>query len=391
MTKIIRWSEPLCGPLALLMLFYSGLLPADEQQEAAPAAEEEIVMPKASVIDLNALTDMDRLLAKVVDKQLVYVSESHDRYDHHLNQLAVVKGMYEKHKDLVIGLEFFQQPFQPALDRYISGEIDETAFVEESEYLDRWRFDYRLYRPIFRFAQANGIPMIALNVPREITEKVADAGIEGLSEEEKQQIPQEIDRDNERYREKLEEVFKQHPHFEQRIFDHFLEAQLLWDEGMAERAAQHFKENPEGHMVLLAGTGHLAYRMGIPDRLERRTPVSSALIINGLSGGVDKEMGDYLVNTAPERIERHGLIGVFLDTDEGAPRITEFSKDSDAEMAGLKLEDRIVGIAGKPVKSYADLKMVLMDMKPKEDVEITVKRKSLFFGEQTRDYTVTLK
>ena len=38
-------------------------------------------------------------------------------------------------------MEFFQQPFQPALDDYIAGKIDEKEFLKKSEYYLRWRIE----------------------------------------------------------------------------------------------------------------------------------------------------------------------------------------------------------------------------------------------------------
>ncbi len=390
MTKINRWSEPLIYGFAALALFCAFSASADEEA-VAPKSTDKIVMPEARVVDLSALFDMDKLLDQVTDKQLVYVSESHDRYDHHLTQLAVLKAMYEKHPDVVLAMEQFFQPYQGALDRYISKEIDEVAFLNESEYFDRWRFDYRLYRPLLRFAYENGIPVIALNIEKEITRKVASGGIESLTDEESAKIPQEIDRDSEQYSKQLKEIFELHPHSDKRNFDFFVEAQLIWDEGMAERAAKHFRANPEGHMVLVAGTGHLAYRTGIPNRLERRTPVSSALLINSGGDYLSKELGDYLVATEPQHIERHGLLGVYLNTDDNIIQVTKFSKDSNAEEVGMAVEDKIIEVDGTALQSYGELKSILIDKKPGDKVEVKVQRKSLFLSDRILEFTVELK
>ncbi|MCW4290982.1 MAG: ChaN family lipoprotein [Candidatus Thiodiazotropha taylori] len=76
-----------------------------------------------SVVDMSALIDVSGLIEKVSDKRVVYVGETHDQYQHHLNQLAIIKGLHAKHPDLAIGLEFFFQPYQNVLDQYIAGEI----------------------------------------------------------------------------------------------------------------------------------------------------------------------------------------------------------------------------------------------------------------------------
>lgn len=391
LTNINRWREPLIGCFTTLVLFCATSISADEQT-TAPAAKDEIVMPAAVVVDLNQLFDMDKLLDQVTENQLVYVSESHDRYDHHLTQLAVLKAMYEKHPDVVLAMEQFFQPYQGALDRYISGEIDEVDFLNESEYFDRWRFDYRLYRPLLRFAREKAIPVIALNIEKEITRKVASEGIEALTDEERAKIPKEINRDSEQYSQQLKEIFELHPHSDKRNFDFFVEAQLIWDEGMAQRASEHFKANPDGHMVLIAGTGHLAFRTGIPNRLERRTPISSALLINSGGNYLSKDLGDYLISTKAQHIERHGMIGVYLDTEEeGVIKVTKFSKESHAEEAGMAVEDKIIELDGNTLESYGELKNILMDKKPGESVVIKVQRKSLFLSDRILEFTVELK
>ena len=40
-----------------------------------------------------------------------------------------------------------------AVDPSFTVGIEEEYLLRETEYFERWRFDYRLYRPIFRFAR----------------------------------------------------------------------------------------------------------------------------------------------------------------------------------------------------------------------------------------------
>ena len=89
---------------------------------------------------------------------------------------------------LAIGVEFVQQPFQEVLDDFVQQRIDERDFLRRSEYFTRWGFDYRLYAPLLRFARNNAIPVVALNVPGEITSKVARDGVAALSDEERQWV-----------------------------------------------------------------------------------------------------------------------------------------------------------------------------------------------------------
>ena len=78
-------------------------------------------------------------------------------------------------------------------------------------YYEHWRYDFRLYQPILNFAREHDIPLVALNVPSEITRKVGRAGIESLSEQERAGLPGGLDRADDAYRERIRKAFDQHP------------------------------------------------------------------------------------------------------------------------------------------------------------------------------------
>jgi uncharacterized iron-regulated protein len=170
--------NPCSVTLGALLLCLAQPVLAQEGATAPPAADE-IPDTHTRVVDPATLTGLDALVTKLADRRVVFVGESHDRYEDHLNQLAVIRGLHERDVDLAIGMEMFQQPFQPALDAYIAGEISEVEMLRRTDYFERWRFDYRLYRPILRYAREHGIPVIALNLDGEITAKVGKAGTGG--------------------------------------------------------------------------------------------------------------------------------------------------------------------------------------------------------------------
>lgn len=349
--------------------------------------------PIDPVIDLSAMIDVTGLVEKVADRQVVFVGESHDQYQHHLNQLAIIKGLYAKHPDLAVGLEFFFQPYQSVLDRYIAGEIDDAGLIRESDYFNRWRFDYRLYRPIFRYAREHGIPLIALNLESEITKQVGSEGIDSLPEHLKQRIPREIDRDNDTYRNRLQAIFDAHPHKEGSDFERFLDVQLLWDEGMAQQAAEWMKLNPDRHLVILAGVGHLMYGDGIPKRLARRVDASQTIILNmNAPSELNRTLADYLILANQQNVlPRAGKLGVLLDVNESPPKVTGFVKGSGAAEAGVQEKDRLHAIDGQLIKSYADVRIALMDKAVGDMVELEVEREQLFVGAFTETYQVTLR
>ena len=378
------------------MLILTALCAAAAAAGAAETAilpgDDEIIDTETSVVDVSALGNMDSLLDALAEHAVVLVGESHDRYEDHLNQLAIIRGLHARGKDLAIGMEFFQQPFQPYLDAFIAGDLSEADLLRKTEYFERWRFDYRLYRPILRFAREQGIPLIALNIEQEITRKVGDGGIASLSEEEAARIPADMDRDDKPYRDHVQAVFDMHPKADDAEFEHFLEVQLLWDEGMAERAARYLAEHPQKTLVVLAGAGHVEYRRGIPSRLARRAQVSSATVVSGTLRPFDPALADFIL--FPRRVElpASGLLGVMLDTEsEGKGLgVQGFADNSGAKEAGVKEGDRIVRVNGTAIDGYSDIRIALMDSRPGQTMPVEVLRKGLVGGPELHLFQVEL-
>ncbi len=341
------------------------------------------------MLDLSAVKPMDDFTAKIVAQRVIYVGESHDRLDHHLNQLEIIRRAYAANKNLAIGMEFFQQPFQFALDDYIAGKIDEKDFLRKSEYYLRWRIDYRNYRPILNFARENKIPVLALDISEEVRKKIARGETDTLTDAEKAQIPAEIDRTNTDYREMLSQVFAMHP--DSADFDRFVEVQLTRDEGMAQTAAAWMQANPNGKFVVLSGGGHLIYRYGIPSRVKRRTGVDGVIVLNDSIKEYDENIADYLLMPNPVRLPKEPRIGVMLDTSTpGQLRVTGFADESPAKKAGIETGDRLLSIDGQAIGSMADLKIALLDKNPGDKLPVRVNRKGWFGSEKELGLEVTL-
>ena len=361
---------------------------AEGAQEQRPA-----ISPATKVLDVSSLGEIGGLIDELADDRVVFIGESHDRYEDHLSQLAIIQGLHERGNPVAIGMEFFQQPFQDKLDAYVAGELSEEALLRETEYFERWRFDYRLYRPILRYAREQGIPLIALNLPREITDKVGDGGIASLSPAEVELIPSEIDRDAPGYQANLRMVFEMHPKADDASFERFLEVQLLWDEGMAERAARWLRANPESQLIVLAGAGHVEYGRGIPSRLKRRLDAPMSVVMSGQQRPLNPGMADFLLYPQPVGLPKTGLMGVMLDTEsEGqGVAIQGFAQQSGARDAGVEEGDRIIEIGETSIDSYADIRIALMDSRPGQQMPIAVLRDPLVGGTEQLSFDVTLQ
>ena len=173
----------------------------------------------------DRLTTLDDIMPKIAESRIVYVGEQHDKFAHHINQLQVIQRLHETGYELAVGMEMFQVPFQQFVNEYLAGQTDEATFLEKSEYFHGWKYDYNLYKPIIDYLKQENIPLLALNVEREVTRKVARDGLYGLTDKEKKHLPVSIDFSNEKYRTDLIEVFNLHQAKDQvQNLDYFLQA-----------------------------------------------------------------------------------------------------------------------------------------------------------------------
>jgi uncharacterized iron-regulated protein len=316
---------------------------------------------------------MDSVIAQLAAKRVVFVGETHDRYDHHLNQLEVIRRFHQLEPNLVIGVEYFQKQFQPRVDDYIAGRITEDEFLRAIDYYRTWGYDYRLYAPIFRFARDQRIPVRALNIPGSLASAVAKVGIQGLSEQQRGSLPREIQPADEAYRARLRTAFEGHRTTRPADFDHFVEAQLAWDESMAANAADYLNSNPGCRMVILAGSGHVAFGSGIPRRLERRTHSSYAIVLNS-GENIEPKIADYILISNKEQLPPAGTLGASLQEEGGECRIRSLDPAGAAEKAGLKRGDAFADVDGQPVKTVGDVRLALWDKKPGQRVLVRIRR-----------------
>lgn len=342
----------------------------------------------ATAIDVSAIKTLSEVIESVSGKKIIYVGEYHDRFAHHNVQLEVIKGLYKKNKKIAIGMEMFQRPFQKSLDDYIAGRIDEREFLKRSEYFKRWGFDYNLYKPILDFARQEKIAVVALNVQREIVDKVSMGGIDSLSEAEKREIPSQMDFSDNEYRDRLREVFLRHNSSGEKKFDFFYQSQILWDETMSMSVDEFLRKNPDYRMVVLAGGGHIQYGSGIPKRTFRRNSYDYAIILNDVD--IERDIANYIIFPKPMDGMTSPKLMVSLREIDGVVSIEGFPENSVSEKARLKEGDIIISLDNIAIKSVDDARIHLFYKKKGDTVKVKVLRKRFLFGDKEMEFDVIL-
>jgi len=343
------------------------------------------------IFDLGNQQMLDELTAQLGEKRTIFVGEVHDRLEHHQNQLRIIQSLYASNPDLAIGVEYFQQPFQPYLDDYIAGRIDEREMLIKTEYFKRWQLDYRLLQPIFQFAREKHIPVLALNVSDEIHNKVFKGGMKSLSAQERSQTPDDIEPASVRYRQRLKTIFDSHP--QSNDFGTFVEGVLLWDEAMADTAARYQNDHPQSRMVVLAGMVHIMYGDGIPERVNHRLGGNqSALLINGSDFGRYPGVADYLLVTEGHKeLPKAGILGVSILDGADSVYVSKFASSSAAQEAGIEVGDHILALNGIKVANLTELKAMMFDKQPGDRVQVAVRRNNAMDSKKELQFEVTLR
>lgn len=340
---------------------------------ASPHAEHKqtnVDASQLSVIKLDQVSSLQLILEQEQDARVMLVGESHTRLDHHQVQLETLKYLYQQSPNIALGVEWFQKPFQKYLDEFIAGNLSEQEMLHATEYFSRWRYDYRLYRPIMQFARDNKIPVIALNASRELTQALSRQGFDDLPEDLKDQLPGSYDWSDKDYEKRLYEMFKLHPEYGKQ-FDSFLRGQLTWDESMAETAADYLRDKPDYRMLVLAGSGHIQYGSGIPNRIQRRMQIKPvSILVSEQATPITRDMADYLVMSAPRMLEPVGMIGAFLKLDSDLVIIDGFSENSAIKDANVEKGAVIVGIDDTKVRTLADFKLAMLTKKAGDTIEL---------------------
>ncbi|KAA0010931.1 PDZ domain-containing protein [Billgrantia pellis] len=335
------------------LLFTLAALPAAARAEACPA-------PGQWQRPGSAPLDSADLMHELAEHNVVLLGEQHEVTDHHRWQLHVLAGLHARRPDMTIALEMLPREAQPALDAWVAGELDEAAFLEESDWFSAWGFDPELYLPILHFARLQRVPLVAINVTSELRGRLVEEGWTAIPEEERFGISPPAEPPS-AYRARLAEIHAHHPSaHDEDSFDRFVAAQLVWDRAMAAGLAE---AGEAGTLVVgLIGQGHLQFGHGVPHQLDDLGVASHAVLLPWSSTGAaceppptDVARAVFGIAERAEPASTRPQLGILLVPDEAGVTVQNVLEGSLAERTGLAAGDVILRAAGETVTQPADV------------------------------------
>jgi len=374
----------------LVLLPALALAAAAAAQEApAPAARAECVPVAAWVAPGGDTLAARDVLSRAARASVVLLGESHESAEHHRWQLQTVAALHALRPDLVLGFEAFPRRVQPALERWVAGELSEKEFLERADWRNVWRFDAQLYLPLFHFARMQRIPMLALNVEQSLTQEITRKGFDAVPAERREGVGRPAPA-SEAYLDSLLPVWGEHERpggkparleRDDPDFRRFVESQITWDRAMAEALAAATRRPGAPLVIGIMGTGHVAHGYGVPHQLNALGVANPVALLpwdrgaeceNFVAGLADAVFG--LAAPADARARARPRLGVYLEAASEGVRILKVEKGSPAEAAGVRDGDFLSEIAGVTPKQVGDVVEVVRRQAPGTWLPLKVRR-----------------
>jgi len=352
-----------------------------------PARREKTLAPVLDVV-LDARTGAAispaEVAARLAKARLVFLGESHTNAEFHRVQLQVIRELVRAGRKVLVGLEMYPATEQAALDLWNAGSITEAEFVEKSDWYRSWGYHWDYYRDVFLFCREAKAALHAVNVPRELVSDVRKKGFDGLTAEQRALLPPRVDTENADHLRLLKAFFGDEggmhsASMPDAMWQGMFRAQCTWDAAMAWNAVKALEKakDPNAVMVVLIGSGHVAYGLGAERqaRLWFDGGIASVIPIPVLDEKdrpvkVRASYADFLWGVPQETDPEFPVLGLSTrDPKDGSPGwpVINVAKDSVAEAAGFKVGDVLLAMDGTPLDRKG-LSNRLMSMKRWSDV-----------------------
>ncbi len=105
----------------------------------------------------------DKLMASLKSAEIVFMGDFHALAQSQRAQLRILKSLPNPEK-VVLAVECIEAHQQNNLDQFIQGKLDEREFLKSVDWKKTWGFPWENYKPLFRWAQKNKLPVKALNL-----------------------------------------------------------------------------------------------------------------------------------------------------------------------------------------------------------------------------------
>jgi len=329
----------------------------------------------------------DRMIKEMADCCMIYVGESHNSLPMHQIQARIIRSLFELDRNLSIGMEMFTGDLQSYLNKWSLGILTEKEFIQEARWYENWNFNFGYYREIMDISREYKTPIYALNAPRELISTIRMRGWKALSPEEKKLIP-EPDLTHTEHKQLIKAIFENMdmpPQMKgaglEMVFNGLYRAQAAWDEVMAANTIKAVQADGR-RIVILAGSGHMLYNLGINRRVYEKTrlPFKTVVCIpvEKTEGSVEvsRSLADYIWGINAEEHPAYPAVGLKLKKIKGLRNLVVERKpiDGAAKEAGFEKGDVVLFVNDRPFMDINQLHWYTAGFSWEDEIKYTVLR-----------------
>jgi uncharacterized iron-regulated protein len=301
---------------------------------------------------------------------LLLLGESHASVESHRVQLQVLSALQRRGRAIRLALEMFPDTEQPSLEAWNEGRWSDAEFPDKAGWYEHWGYHWGYYRDILLFAREHRIKLVAANAPRELVAAVRQKGLANLSPEQAARMPPRVNTDSPDhlalFKAQLGGGDSLHGGMTEDAWKGMLAAQATWDAAMAWNAVQAFEaaRDPRAIVVVLVGSGHVAFGLGI-ERQARAWfdgPMSSLIPMpladdtGAATSPVRASYAHFLWGVPAERWSAWPSLGLSTRAGEGGLRqVIAVDDDGPAARAGVKVNDVLLRLDGVALDSRQTL------------------------------------
>jgi len=352
--------------------------------------------------------DLENTVQLLAGARVVLLGEDHTNADEKRVQSKLLEALAGKMANPVLGMEFFQRGDDAVLEKWTSGELRGDDFLLASKWYDRGGYNWVYYAPVMETARKLAMPVVGLNVDRSIPRTVNRKGLEGLTPEQRAEVGEVDTAGSPQHRFLIARYFGDTVALlPPAWFDRMYAAQCLWDVVMARSILA--KLPPGGTMIVLVGSGHVAYGLGIARRIHEELarqgqpdiPVATFVPVvapapeeGGEPHGHPMPGGDHaggsasgppalfvrsladIVGVFPNRgdVEEVPRLGLKLEEKDGIIAVKRVWPDTASKRAGVLKGDAIVDLNGVPAGDIHHFRLALALLRWGDRMDLRVKR-----------------
>jgi uncharacterized iron-regulated protein len=385
---------------------------ADSSQDILPLGPskykfiiEKIEQDQIIQTDTGKVVTLEDIVNQNPDTDVFIIGEAHDNYQCHTWQRDFIETLYKKYPKIIVGFEFFWRDDNPILEQWRKGQISEDEVIKKTGWYERGAQHFGYTRLVMDIIKKYQVKTIGLNVPRSILHTVSRKGFDELSAEEKKLFPT-LNIPNPEHEYFIKSIFGTFAAQVPMWFTNIYAAQKCWDVVMAESMHEFLvKQEYNGYKgVIIAGSNHVAYKLGIPFRYQKAAPkakittIVPVLMPEEKTGEEEEEeeahpmmkmMGDSLkpaaiftrgiadyVFAAQQPLHHYfPVIGFSLAEKNGKFMVTRVKKKSIAEKNGINKEDQITAVDGVEITSLEQLRCLIFQKNWDDSISFGVVKK----------------